>query len=361
MSTIVTRAGKGSALTHNEVDANFTNLNTDKIEAAQTVTLTNKTLGSGTAITAGTINNASIGATTPSTGAFTNLSYTGTLTGGTGVINIGSGQVYKDANGNVGIGTSSPSYKLHVANSSATSTTLLANILARFQSNASGADASLQFSDNVANSAGISLNQGAMVFSIAGGSVGRFDSSGNLLVGTASQLSTEKVSINQTTAGLQALYTKNVSGDFNFNCWSASSTGNNQFIQFITETSPTARGSITYNRAGGLVAYNQTSDYRAKDINGPVQNALAIVAQLKPYMGVMKGATIERPMFIAHEAQAIAPYSVTGGKDAVDKKGDPVLQQMDHSTLVPLLTAAIQEQQQMIEELKAKVAKLENK
>ncbi len=32
MSTIVTRAGKGSPLTNTEVDANFTNLNTDKIE-----------------------------------------------------------------------------------------------------------------------------------------------------------------------------------------------------------------------------------------------------------------------------------------------------------------------------------------
>lgn len=30
MSTIVTRAGKGSPLTHTEVDANFINLNTDK-------------------------------------------------------------------------------------------------------------------------------------------------------------------------------------------------------------------------------------------------------------------------------------------------------------------------------------------
>ena len=46
MSTIVTRAGKGSALTNTEVDSNFTNLNTDKIEAATTVTLTNKTLTS---------------------------------------------------------------------------------------------------------------------------------------------------------------------------------------------------------------------------------------------------------------------------------------------------------------------------
>jgi len=32
MSTIVTRAGKGSPLTHTEVDSNFTNLNTDKLE-----------------------------------------------------------------------------------------------------------------------------------------------------------------------------------------------------------------------------------------------------------------------------------------------------------------------------------------
>lgn len=37
MSTIVTRAGKGSALTHNEVDANFVNLNTDKIQSGDTV------------------------------------------------------------------------------------------------------------------------------------------------------------------------------------------------------------------------------------------------------------------------------------------------------------------------------------
>jgi hypothetical protein len=48
-------------------------------------------------------------------GVGNNLSYTGTLTGGTGVINIGSGQVYKDASGNVGIGTTSPATKLVLA------------------------------------------------------------------------------------------------------------------------------------------------------------------------------------------------------------------------------------------------------
>lgn len=37
MSTIVTRAGKGSALTHNEVDANFVNLNNDKLQGTVAV------------------------------------------------------------------------------------------------------------------------------------------------------------------------------------------------------------------------------------------------------------------------------------------------------------------------------------
>ena len=42
------------------------------------------------------------------------LTVTGTLTGSTGVMNIGSGQLYKDASGNVGIGTSSPAFKTEI-------------------------------------------------------------------------------------------------------------------------------------------------------------------------------------------------------------------------------------------------------
>ena len=60
--------------------------------------------------------NGTVGATTPATGAFTTLSYSSTLTGGTGIVNLGSGQFYKDASGNVGIGTSSPTIaRLHIA------------------------------------------------------------------------------------------------------------------------------------------------------------------------------------------------------------------------------------------------------
>lgn len=54
MATIVTRAGKGSPLTHNEVDANFTNLNTAKAELASpalTGTPTAPTAAVGTSTT----------------------------------------------------------------------------------------------------------------------------------------------------------------------------------------------------------------------------------------------------------------------------------------------------------------------
>ena len=44
MATIVTRAGKGSALSHNEVDANFTNLNSDKLEANSNITVADATV-----------------------------------------------------------------------------------------------------------------------------------------------------------------------------------------------------------------------------------------------------------------------------------------------------------------------------
>lgn len=43
MTTIVTRSGKGSPLTHNEVDANFTNLNSGKVETTNGA-LTNPTV-----------------------------------------------------------------------------------------------------------------------------------------------------------------------------------------------------------------------------------------------------------------------------------------------------------------------------
>ena len=51
--------------------------------------------------------------------------------------------------GNVGIGTTAPSHKLHVTDSSLTSTTVGANVVTRFQSNGTAADCSISFSNGV--------------------------------------------------------------------------------------------------------------------------------------------------------------------------------------------------------------------
>jgi hypothetical protein len=59
--------------------------------------------------------------------------------------------------------------------------------------------------------------------------------------------------------------------------------------------------------------------------------------------------------FIAHELAEVVPQCVTGEKDAVDANGNPKYQGIDTSFLVATLTAAIQEQQAIIESLKARL------
>jgi len=84
--------------------------------------------------------------------------------------------------GNLGIGTSSPAYRLQVQ-SAGTGTTAASNIVGRFQTNGSGYDVFVQLSDNVANSGGIGMVGGAMY--LANGTTRNLtlDSSGNLGLG----------------------------------------------------------------------------------------------------------------------------------------------------------------------------------
>jgi hypothetical protein len=174
------------------------------------------------------------------------------------------------------------------------------------------------------------------------------DTSGNLLVGTTTNFSTRLVSL-ATNNAFAAINTTAASATAFI--WNQATSGNNVFLEFETEGTLTPRGSITYNRAGGLVAYNTTSDYRAKDISGPVTGSGALIDSTPVYMGKMKGATQERPMFIAHEVPA---YAHTGEKDAVDADGNPVYQQMDASALIPVMWAEIQSLRKRITALEAK-------
>jgi hypothetical protein len=78
MSTIVTRAGKGSALSYAEVDANFTNLNTDKIQSggsASIITLTSASIAALT-VTSSVVTSSSISALTATSSTLTNPTVT---------------------------------------------------------------------------------------------------------------------------------------------------------------------------------------------------------------------------------------------------------------------------------------------
>jgi hypothetical protein len=114
----------------------------------------------------------------------------------------------------------------------------------------------------------------------------------------------------------------------------------------------TSIGSITQTGTTAVL-YNTTSDYRLKNDITPIQNALAIVEALNPVNFTWVDGRKDDG-FIAHEIQAIIPNCVTGKKDAVDKDGNPVYQQMDNSGVIPFLVKAIQELKQEIDLLKAK-------
>jgi hypothetical protein len=237
-----------------------------------------------------------------------------------------------DSSGNLGVGTTSPANRLSIGAGSFASAT--SQTTGMYTNGTSGL---------------VMLSDAYSFNSRTGSGFMNIDSSGNLLVGTTSTIiaTSRKLQVEGTTA---AVFKGVGAGSEVINVWQTATTGNNVFIEFDTEASITARGTITYNRGAGLVAYNTTSDYRAKDIIGPVENSGALIDSTPVYMGKMKGATQERPMFIAHEVPA---YAHTGVKDAVDADGNPVYQQMDASALIPVMWAEIQSLRQRLATLES--------
>ena len=140
------------------------------------------------------------------------------------------------------------------------------------------------------------------------------------------------------------------------------------YIHFKT-TSGTGIGRIT-NISDSSTNYNTSSDYRLKENQTAISDGITRLKTLKPYRFNWKSDTSRIvDGFFAHEVTAV-PESVSGTKDAIAVQedvdegratnvGDPVYQSIDHSKLVPLLTAALQEAVAKIETLETKVATLE--
>ena len=338
-----------------------------------------------------------------STGA---LAYTGTLTGGTGVVNLGSGQVYKDASGNVGIGTSSPQKKFVVSDAGAVGmewspTDYTSNMRQLAYNRTTGAYVALRTeasqhefyiggteraridsSGNVGigtsspttrlsvvsgTNAGISVSDGTVntiIYNSTGGvsSFGtttnhpvdfysnnaarmRLDSSGNLLVGTASNIGAVSGRLN-------------VKQSASANCANFQNGNDAGWGIAFYNVAGTVAGSISWTAT--TTTYATSSDYRLKEAIAPMTGALAKVALLKPCTYKWKVDGSDGQGFIAHELAEVEAGCVTGEKDAVDADGNPQYQGIDTSFLVATLAAAIQELKAIVDTQAARITALES-
>jgi|TARA_R100000455_G_C6267621_1_gene123000 hypothetical protein len=182
---------------------------------------------------------------------------------------------------------------------------------------------------------------GITVFQGGGTENARIDSTGALLVGTTSQI---------TTTSEEVLHIENGDSVGQIVLNNTRSSGNQYMVQI--RRLGTLVGSIQTSTTA--TSYVTSSDYRLKENVNYEFDALSRVAQLKPArFNFIVDADKTVDGFLAHEVSDIVPEAITGEKDGEQMQG------IDQSKLVPLLTKAIQEQQEIINNLKTRIEALE--
>jgi hypothetical protein len=188
----------------------------------------------------------------------------------------------------------------------------------------------------------------------------RIDSSGSLLLGRTSAYNSSpgEVAVFQGNRhgvvifqGANANYT-----GLNIRNAYANNGGNNVSGNMITfhDSGGTERGKIAMD--GSSTSYITSSDYRLKENVVNITDGITRIKQLLPKrFNFIVDANTTVDGFLAHEAQAVVPEAITGTKDEVDDDGNAVMQGIDQSKLVPLLTAALQEAITKIETLEQRL------
>ena len=112
---------------------------------------------------------------------------------------------------------------------------------------------------------------------------------------------------------------------------------------------------------GNNTTYNTSSDYRLKENEVLISDGITRLKLLKPYRFNWKNDSSKKVQdgFFAHEVTPAVPEAVRNEKDMDPGEGGINYQGLDHSKMVPLLTAALQEAITKIETLETKVAALE--
>ena len=157
------------------------------------------------------------------------------------------------------------------------------------------------------------------------------DASGALIIGATTRAQTAKLTL-QATAG---------SSKFGVGPLETSST--NFFVV-------NASGTGVY-LTDGATSWTANSDERLKDIIEPISDAANKVGTLRAVIGKYKTDTegTRRSFLIAQDVKAVLPEAVNVQNDEIGTLG------VRYTDTIPLLVAAIQEQQAIIESLKARL------